>query len=112
MDQDQEYLYSVFYTFQTDVPSEVVAELQEDIFAFLDEEYGLEAVPTGYGHHFGQDIPVCGGLTQDLQFLYFRDVQDFVYWLKDIPEICRISYSKWNEKKGDVQYSRHVKDES
>ncbi len=91
--------YSVYYTFRTDTPSETVQKIQTTLFKFMDKKYGLDTEPTGYSHGMGigQDLSKCEGLTQDLQFMRVEDVRHFVHAIKDIGEICSITWYE-NEK--------------
>jgi len=101
------YHYNVYYTYLTGLSGEDVLEMQDVIFGYLEDNFGLNAQSTGYSHIMvtsEDDIQSlsaesCYGLTQDLEFMFLEDVIQFVTWLKDFPEICSINYNKWSGNK-------------
>ncbi len=106
------YHYTVYYTYSSKLSSDEIKNLQEVIFEFLDSHYGLEYTPTGYSHSIalgGETLQSCDGMTQDLEFTKYADVREFVKWLKDMDEICRINFHKWNEKIKEIEYTKIIK---
>lgn len=107
-----DYPYNVYYTYLTKLSGDEIQKIQDKIFEYLEEKFGLSVHSTGYSHIFALDdeeLSKCEGMTQDLEFMLLKDVIQFVTWLKELSVICRISYNKWDSEKEKEIFYREVK---